>query len=175
VQPSLHCALVADPARAFSARRRRDEDHTTTNAAADAISRAQMHGLLDLRCCGLTKLPDDLSTTFSSRPLRVLDARYNTLDSLEHIAAVDSLVILNAAHNQLRDLPPSIAHKWVNLAVLNVSFNSLTSLPASLSSAVRLQQLYAANNQLTSLPEALGRLPIVDLFISENAFTCVAP
>ena len=66
----------ADPCRAFSARRRKEEDYTARNTSADALTRAHMHGLLDLRCCGLSVLPSNLASSFSTRPIRVLDARY---------------------------------------------------------------------------------------------------
>lgn len=60
-----------------------------------------------------------------------------------------------------------------SLAVLNVSFNQLASLP-SLAAATNLQQLYAASNDLSDLPESLGTLPIVDLLLSENSLRYAA-
>jgi Leucine-rich repeat (LRR) protein len=60
-------------------------------------------------------------------------------------------------------------HIWDRLTVLNVSFNALRSLPACIGDATRLQQLYVANNHLESLPDSFGALPLVDLFLSENA------
>lgn len=98
--------------------------------------------------------------------------RYNNLQTAAPASRMDSLVILNLAHNEIRALFDSKGHEWTQLAVLNVSFNSLQTLPSSLGTAKRLQQLYVANNQLETLPDALGSLSLVDLFLSENAFRC---
>lgn len=67
---------AADPRRAFSARRRKDEDYSTFNSSSDAVNKAQVHGLLDLRCCSMSTLPADMGGSLTSRPIRVLDARF---------------------------------------------------------------------------------------------------
>lgn len=63
--------------------------------------------------------------------------------------------------------------RWEQLAVLSASFNNLTSLPSDIGSATRLQQVYVSGNQLASLPDSMATLPLIDLFLSENKFTCV--
>ena len=60
-----------------------------------------------------------------------------------------------------------------HLGVLNLSFNRLSQLPKALGSAPVLQQMYLANNQLTDLPDTFSKLPMVDLFLSENLFTTI--
>ena len=60
-----------------------------------------------------------------------------------------------------------------NLGVLNLSFNNLRSLPDALGGAPVLQQMYLANNNLGTLPDSFAKLPMVDLFLSENDFTTI--
>ena len=100
--------------------------------------------------------------------------RYNNLHTAAPAAPVESLLILNLAHNELGTVVDARGHKWTQLAVLNLSFNARQSLPSSLGTATRLQQLYVANNQLEALPESLGALPLVDLFLSENRLRCAS-
>jgi Leucine rich repeat len=104
----------------------------------------------------------------------VFCCRYNNLRTAAPAAPLDSLLILNLAHNKLETVLDETGYNWSRLAVLNVSFNELRSLPSSIGAATRLQQLYVANNQLESLPTSFGALPLVDLFLSENALRCVA-
>ena len=60
-----------------------------------------------------------------------------------------------------------------HLSVLNLSFNRLSQLPKALGGAPVLQQMYLANNQLTDLPDTFSKLPMIDLFLSENLFTTI--
>jgi Leucine-rich repeat (LRR) protein len=60
-----------------------------------------------------------------------------------------------------------------HLGVLNLSFNKIKAMPKALGNAPVLQQMYLANNQLTDLPSSYAKLPMVDLFLSENLFTTV--
>lgn len=58
----------------------------------------------------------------------------------------------------------------VALGILNVSHNNVRALPEGLEHCQRLQQIYAAANEMEDLPASLCCLPVVDLFVSENPF-----
>lgn len=98
----------ADPRRTFSARRRRQHDYASTNSTTSAFQRAARDRILDLRCCGLAKLPD-VPQGPQQWKMRVLDARYNWIHTAASLAHDDSLVIINVAHNQLSKLVDSAA------------------------------------------------------------------
>lgn len=98
--------LGADPRRTLSARRRRHQDYTTQNPVAASLQRAAQDRILDLRCCGLETLPD-VPQDGRLWQTRILDARYNWLKSVAAAAEMDTLVLLNVAHNKVTKLPDS--------------------------------------------------------------------
>lgn len=162
--------MHADPARSLSARDRKPSDYTSTNDPAAALVRATATGLLDLRCCGLSSLTGT-QPHLTNTTLRVLDVRYNSLSSLSSVDIdTHSVVILNASHNHLASVQNDL--DMHSMSVCDLSFNALTEVPNVLGGARKLQQLYLANNHLSDLPEILQEAPLIDLFLSENSFTC---
>lgn len=96
-------------------------------------------------------------------PCRLREAPQEILQGLH------KLLVANLSFNNINTFSSS-AH-LSSVAVLNLSFNKLTSLPQDLGQQLPgLQQLYLANNYLSSLPDSLDRVPLHDLFLSENAF-----
>lgn len=85
---------------------------------------------------------------------------------------LSKLLVVNMSFNSLQMF--SNTRSLSSVAVLNLSFNKLTSLPDDLGLQLPgLQQLYLANNRLSHLPYSLHKVPLRDLFLSENAFTSV--
>jgi Leucine-rich repeat (LRR) protein len=162
--------MHADPARSLSARDYKPSDYTSKNDPAASLACASAMGFLDLRCCGLLSLAGT-QPLLTNTTLRVLDVRYNYLTSLSNFDIdTHSIVILNASHNNLASVENDL--DMHSMSVCDLSFNALDAVPSVLGAGRKLQQLYLANNHLSDLPEALQKAPLIDLFLSENSFTC---
>lgn len=87
----------------------------------------------------------------------------------QYISKLEKLLVADLSFNSLKAVPEGCALHTV--AVLNLAFNKLASLPADIGVQMpNLQQLYLANNYLTSLPASLANTPVHDMFLSENNF-----
>ena len=80
---------------------------------------------------------------------------------------------MDISGNQLSELPPQIG-AFATLTSLNCAANRIASLPGTLCVALlALTHLDVRNNQLTTLPAELGRLPLRDLALSYNRFRTI--
>ncbi|KHN73472.1 Protein flightless-1 -like protein [Toxocara canis] len=89
-----------------------------------------------------------------------LDFSYNDLPEVpDCVFKLKNLRKLDISHNQIKriDLPDTA---WEKLETLNISSNLLTALPEQLVRIVKLQRLYASDNQLTfdGIPSGIGKL-----------------
>ncbi|MFN8277094.1 MAG: leucine-rich repeat domain-containing protein [Chitinophagales bacterium] len=134
--------------------------------------------VLDLSGNRLTQFPEKL---FSFKKLRALTLKGNRIERLpEDIHKMDQLEELyisyglshNVPYEEFKTIPASFG-QLNHLRVLDVSDWNLFSLPESVSK-LGLEELYASNNHIQSLPEELftrGRLKVVDL--SNNNLTAL--
>ncbi|HEU4622027.1 MAG TPA: leucine-rich repeat domain-containing protein [Burkholderiaceae bacterium] len=113
---------------------------------------------LDLRDNKLQALPESIGQLQQLRALHVGD---NALTALPHaLGRLKMLRTLVANNNQLRDLPESM-REMTELHTLDISENHLESLSPHLPPSITA--LYAASNQMTSLPDHVTSLPNVQL------------
>lgn len=115
----------------------------------------------------LFELPDVLFSAGAGLPqLQVIDISSNRLRALPgSIVRLERLLVLNAAANELGDLPDLSC--LAVLKTLNVAQNAIAALPAQL--PITLSALLAADNQLEELPPALGLCTTLsELDVSSN-------
>ena len=115
----------------------------------------------------LLELPDVLFSSGAGLPLlQVIDVSSNQLRALPaSIVRLEKLLVLNAAANELGDLPDLSCLPV--LKTLNVAQNAIAALPAQLPTT--LSVLLAADNQLKELPAALGLCTALsELDVSSN-------
>ncbi len=84
------------------------------------------------------------------RKLRMLDLGHNLLTS------VPDTDFLYLHDNRLTTLPASLA-RLVKLRYLNISENAFDELPECVCGMAGLIELRVSDNQMTSLPDSLGR------------------
>lgn len=126
---------------------------------------APMHSLDDLRAgrlagtvrldlaCGLERFPQDIFGLADS--LEVLNLTGNALTSLpDDLGRLHKLKVLFCSENRLSELPVGIGG-CPQLQVVGVKSNRITRVPAA-ALPPRLRSLVLTDNQLESLPEALG-------------------
>ncbi|NEX62001.1 leucine-rich repeat domain-containing protein [Noviherbaspirillum galbum] len=123
----------------------------------DCAIRQALHGerelTLDLSNQSLTELPPGL-TRLALKHLNAAGNCFTDIDaSVERMPELESL---DLSRNQLCVLPESVHVLFPCLRVLNVSGNRLERLPDSLSE-MRLERLYANDNDLIFLPYELGK------------------
>ncbi|GLC42496.1 hypothetical protein PLESTF_000760700 [Pleodorina starrii] len=147
-------------------RARPSDPHALSTLVARRLGAAAVTGVLDVKFVGteaaLAELP-------KLQAVYVADVRHNGWTAVPaEVLKLNGLVVLNASDNDIETLAEGITPQ--HLGVLNLSFNRLSRLPPALGAAPVLQQMYLANNALTDLPRTFACLPMVDLFLSENAF-----
>lgn len=130
----------------------------------------QLGGLesLDLHGNLLRSLPPGLRRLHE---LRLLNLSNNalTMEQMQIIMEIPSLLDLRLANNQLKGaLPANVGHLH-KLEALDLRGNALTVLPEELAELKGLKILDVGENQLTSLPfEALSRVPLRTLNAPKN-------
>lgn len=88
----------------------------------------------------------------------------------ETISQIGSLKELKLGHNNIAGYLPQCLTTLRNLRTLDLQSNKLLSLPEGMRDLANLQVLNVSNNQLTGMPmDALEGLPLVDLFLANNA------
>ena len=103
--------------------------------------------------------------------LRFLNLSNNalTMDKIDIILEIASLVDLKLANNKLEGSFPAAISRLCQLEALDVRCNALTSLPIELGELSNLKTLDVGENQLTSLPfEALSKVPLTSLSAPKN-------
>lgn len=153
--------------------------------------------VLQLRKNKIRSIADDLfdiaPDSSSGSELLELDLEYNQLESLPtSIGNLRRLVVLKVSNNRLTDFPASIgklstalrevhlAHNrfqqppsgfssLLSLEKLDLSYNRLESLDAmDFANLQQLKSLRANVNQLTILPESIGKTQLLELWIAGN-------
>ena len=93
----------------------------------------------------------------------------------ESFGNLSSLVKLGVYTGQLETLPDTFGKNHKKLLVLHLISNQLTSLPESIGKLKNLIYLWVFNNQLTSLPESVGKLKNLNrLNIFNNQLTSLS-
>lgn len=146
---------------------------------------------LDLRDCGLEKLPAEVMTLADT--LEVLDVSGNALSTLPHdlsrltklhtlfvsgnrltvlpavLGQLPRLDTLGLKANQITDVPASSLAPTLRWLIL--TDNRINSLPPTLTDCSQLQKLMLAGNRLCQLPRGMGRLQRLELLrLSANRF-----
>jgi small GTP-binding protein len=150
---------------------------------------------LDLSCCRLSTIPQELANLTSleslnlagnaiktitlnpevlPRNLQKLNLRGNEATSISDLPInLTALTILDLSLNELTVLPPALGN-LAALESLDLFLNQLTALPDSLGSLLHLKQLDLSGNKLTALPAALGNLAaLASLSLSSNQLTAL--
>ncbi|MBS0286533.1 MAG: leucine-rich repeat domain-containing protein [Proteobacteria bacterium] len=83
------------------------------------------------------------------------------LDNPAHAAFWRDLQSLRLQDNFLQTLPSNIGNNLQALLALFCENNQLTTLPESIGKLQALQVLFCDNNQLTTLPESIGNLQVL--------------
>lgn len=111
---------------------------------------------LNLSCCKLSSLPEELFNNTQGLERLVLDS--NTLNSIpSSIGALQKLVKLSIQNNNLETLPAEIG-KLSELKALDAQKNNLKSLPKEIWLCSSLQTLNCSSNLLESFPEPLSTI-----------------
>ncbi|KAG2200534.1 hypothetical protein INT47_012320, partial [Mucor saturninus] len=106
---------------------------------------------LNLSCCKLSSLPEDLFHNTQGLERLVLDS--NTLNAIpSSIGVLQRLVKLSIQNNNLESLPSEIG-QLSELKVLDAQKNNLKSLPKEIWLCAALQTLNCSSNLLESFPE----------------------
>ncbi|KAJ5605020.1 Leucine-rich repeat typical subtype [Penicillium lagena] len=103
--------------------------------------------------------------------LRSLNLSNNSLsvDNIQIVVEIPSLVDLKLANNQLQGRFPSDISRLRSLETLDLHGNTLTELPDELAELTSLKSLDVGENQLTSLPfEGLSKLPLRTINAPKN-------
>lgn len=103
--------------------------------------------------------------------LRLLNLSNNalSLEQIQIIMEIPSLLDLRLANNQLKSALPTGVGRLQKLEALDLRGNALTALPEELGQLKCLKTLDVSENQLTSLPfEALSRVPLRTLNAPKN-------
>lgn len=162
------------------------------NASLDALRRDELAGTCELKlAAGLTAFPQELFSLTDT--LEVLDLSGNALSSLpDDMGRFSKLRVLFCSGNRFTRLPPSLgdcaalsqvgfratglqeipaeslppALRW-----LTVTDNQLDTLPDALGERPMLQKLMLSGNRLRDLPERMAGLPRLELLrLSANRF-----
>lgn len=124
---------------------------------------------LDLEYNQLENLPASISNL---KKLVVLKASNNQLTMVpESIASLSStLKEMHFAHNRFQQLSSSFSN-LLSLEKLDLSYNRLESLDAmDFSNLQQLRSLRVNVNQLTTLPESIGKTKLQELWMAGNKF-----
>lgn len=127
----------------------------------EALRRVKVHGwgVIDLRDCGLTKIPEEL---------------YN----YPEIVAIDlgnSEFTDQVRRNKIKEIPQDIV-KIKKLSRLNLENNEIEIVSEEITKLENLKHLNLHNNKLKDLSEKIANMPgLVELILSENPFEMLPP
>ncbi|GAQ85689.1 hypothetical protein KFL_002490070 [Klebsormidium nitens] len=136
------------------------------------IGKLKYLGILALGGNRLTTLPEEIGCLTSLQSLSVPGNRLTSLDALACGRPLPELKALGLFGNCLREVPEGVLGRLPGLTELWLQGNALTQLsgsPSDWAALKALKQLSVADNDLTSLPDALASLPsLKDLWVYGN-------
>lgn len=142
-----------------------------TAGPSDTLDRLRAGALagatrLDLRGCGLTRLPPEVLGLADT--LQVLDLSGNALTDLpDGMAALHRLQVLFASDNPFTTVP-AVLGRCPALQLIGFKANRIHTVPAE-SLPPTLRWLILTDNQIDTLPEALGHCaPLQKLMLAGN-------
>lgn len=114
-----------------------------------------------LRLAGnrISKVPQELQNLDR---LQTLDLSNNNLSEFPQVILSMNLLQLFLGQNSIKQIPAEI-HKLTNLRLLYLDDAGLSALPSSMSSMGSLIELHVAGNQLSSIPEGLTQLQLINV------------
>ncbi len=116
---------------------------------------------IDLRYCGLTKLPPDSMIGWDA--LEILELRGNSIAELPPtVGRLTALKRLMLEMNELKSLPVELFSLSANLTNLYLSQNRLTSVPPEISRLAALRDIWLRGNALGTLPDSFCDLASLD-------------
>lgn len=131
----------------------------TPTQIPDCIDQLNQLAELRIESVPLSRLSDRIGFL---KQVQKLSLDHCGLDSLPAtIAQLTNLKELGLQGNKLRQMPN--IWKMTNLRVLNIANNQLTVLPEDIGRLTHLETLAAYNNKLTQLPASIGRLANLQL------------
>ncbi|ONK62600.1 uncharacterized protein A4U43_C07F5790 [Asparagus officinalis] len=149
---------------------------TSYKPAMSNMERCKITGVVALSECGLKVVPDEVWDC--GLCVRVLDLSNNLIREIS--AKICSMKHLNKLLINANDISDeSISWESLSslkyLAVLSLSQNQLTTLPSALGSLTSLSQLHISKNMLTSLPDELGLLNQLQVLKANNNRISLVP
>jgi internalin A len=127
----------------------------------ERLKNVKLHGwqVLDLRNCGLTKIPDQVYTFTELKIIDLSNDSYCDDDS----------------KNKVKVIPKAIS-KLKNLTKLNISNNIVSEIDEDISLLRNLRHLDLSNNQLIHLSERIANMPnLKELILDDNPFDLLPP
>ena len=120
--------------------------------------------VLDLRCCGLSDIPDTLAELEDLRVLALGNLSVsNTGDDNafkklpDSVTRLTNLQVLDLSYTNISALPDSIGN-LTNLQALDLYNTNISALPSSVPCLTNLQGLYLSGTQISALPDSIGNL-----------------
>ena len=126
--------------------------------------------ILDLSGNALSTLPDQLPRLTRLRVLFCSDNAFTTLPDV--LGRCPHLTMIGFKANRIDTVPAAALPPGLHWLIL--TDNQITSLPAALGDCAALQKLMLAGNRLTALPDSLARCTQLELVrLSANALTAL--
>ncbi|KAF3454880.1 hypothetical protein FNV43_RR05328 [Rhamnella rubrinervis] len=166
--PILKRAQTRPIARANNASKL-EKEKMQVSVDKNRLERWKATGVIALSECNLKAIPDEVWVCGTSA--RVLDFTNNAIQEVPfQIGCLNSLQKLNMNANDIMDASISWqgVTSLVHLTVLSLNQNQLTTLPSALGELTSLRQLFVANNKLTGLPIEIGSLIQLEVLKANN-------
>jgi internalin A len=112
---------------------------------------------LELRACGITEIPDEISNLTNLTDLDLGD-NSGLKEVNEEVFNLSKLHYLGLGYTGIKELSPSI-EKLQDLGVLHISKTKITKFPESIVNCHWLQVIYAGFNDIKTLPEGMYSMP----------------
>ena len=139
-------------------------------APGDAITRADMETLVELRAVG-RNITNLRGIEFAINLIE-LDIWRNDLTDISPLSSLINLTWLTLSDNDLMDVSP--LSSLTNLTLLTLSRNDLTDI-SPLSSLTNLTRLYLSDNAITDVSPLSSLTNLTQLYLSNNDLTDILP